>query len=103
MRGAALAPHARAAPGRRGRRPEPSAVDPCRWWSTSGTDPAGAGGTAVAIAGRSVEGAAGGSRAVWEGSEHPHGLAMPAQPGDGGGDARIRSRPDQVAEEHVVP
>ena len=30
-------------------------VDPCRWWSASGTDPTGPGGTAVAIAGRSVE------------------------------------------------
>src|SRR3712207_9278022 len=27
-------------------RPEPSGVDPCRWWSTGGTDPDGAGGTA---------------------------------------------------------
>src|SRR5215218_603303 len=42
-------------------RPEPSALDPCRRWSTSGTDPDGAGGTAVAIAGRSVEGRAGDS------------------------------------------
>src|SRR5918992_1387924 len=33
-------------------RPVPSVLDPCRWWSTSGTDPTGAGGTAVGIAGR---------------------------------------------------
>src|SRR4051794_39419097 len=30
-------------------RPEPSELDPCRRWSSSGTDPAGAGGTAIAI------------------------------------------------------
>src|SRR5215211_6948007 len=40
-------------------RPEPSAVDPCRRRSASDTDPAGAGGTAVAIAGRSVDGGSG--------------------------------------------
>src|SRR5829696_6132383 len=72
-------------------RPEPSAIDPCRWWSTSGTDPAGAGGTAVAIAGRSVEGAAGGSPVVREGAQHAHRLAMSPQRGDRGGDSGIRS------------
>src|SRR5918994_7581226 len=42
-------------------RPEPSVLDPCRRWSSSGTDPAGAGGTAVAIAGRSLDNGPGGS------------------------------------------
>src|SRR5688500_14870308 len=73
-------------------RPEPSAVDPCRRWSTSGTDPAGAGGTAVAIAGRSVEGEAGDSPVVREGAEHAHRLAVSPQGGDRGGDVRVRSR-----------
>src|SRR5918997_1956946 len=41
-------------------RPEPSVPDPCRWWSTSGTDPTGAGGTAVAMGGESLDGGSGG-------------------------------------------
>src|SRR5918997_171522 len=83
-------------------RPEPSELDPCRWWSASGTDPIGAGGTAVAIAGRSVVGATGGSGGDPERAEHADRLAAPAQPRDGGGDIGIRSRALEVAEEHVV-
>src|ERR687893_1186089 len=55
-------------------RPAPSALDPCRWWSTSGTDPIGAGGTAVAIAGRSVVGATGGLGGDGERAPHAGGL-----------------------------
>src|ERR687897_1181357 len=83
-------------------RPEPSAVDPCRRRSTSGTDPAGAGGAAVAIAGRSVDGDSGGSARCRERPEHPHGLAVPAQPGNRGGDIGAPSRSLEVAEEHVA-
>src|SRR5215207_11349013 len=83
-------------------RPEPSVVDPCRRRSTSGTDPVGAGGTAVAIAGRSVVGRCGVSGGGRERTEDPHGLAMRPQAGDRGGDVRIRSRAHELAEEHVV-
>src|SRR4051794_32114553 len=83
-------------------RPEPSAVDPCRRRSTSGTDPVGAGGTAVAIAGRSVEGRFADSGADRERTEHPQGLAMAPQARDRGRYVGIRSRPRDVAEEHVV-
>src|SRR5215207_10441698 len=83
-------------------RPEPSELDPCRWWSTSGTDPIGAGGTAVAIAGRSVVGASGGSGGDRERAQHANHLAPPAQRGHGRRHLRIRRRAVEVAEEHVV-
>src|SRR5919106_538330 len=73
-------------------RPEPSGFDPCRLRSTSGTDPTGAGGTAVAIAGRSVDGAGAASARCGEGAEHANGLAMPLQAGDRGRDRGVRSR-----------
>src|SRR5215218_9090007 len=71
-------------------RPEPSDVDPCRRRSLSGTDPVGAGGTAVAIAGRSVEGCSGDSGGSGERAEHPYGLAMGPQARDRGGHVGIR-------------
>src|ERR1700754_4629646 len=77
-------------------RPEPSAFDPCRRWSESGTDPGGAGGTAVSIAGRSVEGAGGGSVTNRKRAEHAHGLAVPTQAGDRGRHFGTRSRPLEV-------
>src|SRR3954467_14026900 len=44
-------------------RPEPSESDPCRRWSSSGTDPSGAGGTP--IAGRSVAKVSTGTCRFW--------------------------------------
>src|SRR6201991_2095111 len=60
-------------------RPEPAAPDPCRWWSASGTDPPGPGGTAVAIAGRSVDGGSAGSVNDRVGAQDANGLALLAQ------------------------
>src|SRR5215217_1117695 len=65
-------------------RPAPSGLDPCRRRSTSGTDPVGAGGTAVAIAGRSVEGASGDSGGARVRAEHAYGLAMRREARDRG-------------------
>src|SRR3954454_3979068 len=54
-------------------RPEPSAPGPCRVWSPSGTDPAGPGGTAVAIL-RGVQ-----LRRRRERPEYPHAVGMAAE------------------------
>src|SRR5215218_7466926 len=83
-------------------RPVPSAFDPCRWWSESGTDPTGPGGTAVAIAGRSVENRAVASGGGRERAEHPYGLATARQSGDRVRHAGLDHGALEIAEEHVV-
>src|SRR3954471_6610662 len=60
-------------------RPEPSGSDPCRRWSSSGTDPSGAGGTP--IAGRSVAKVSTGTCRFWRHRAVPGRL----EPGGGEG------------------